>query len=118
MEEENKNAYKPKKYRWIGTAIAVVVILLGWIFFYSGEQDYKALFAAYFEPYPDVITEEVKDESGELASEIRNAFRYYNTMIFRMLLLLLISCIGKQMKILPISIIPLASLPRVKQLKP
>lgn len=83
MEEEKNDAYQPRKYRWIATAGAVIVILLGWIFLYPQEPDYKALFAAYFEPYPDVITEEVKNEPGELAGDIRNAFRHYNNSDFR-----------------------------------
>lgn len=66
--------------RWYTMAAALIVLFgLGWALLYSSGPNYEQLYAAQFEPYPNVIVPAVRSDTQVVSKEVATAFRYYDS---------------------------------------
>lgn len=78
---DSQHQHKSLNRRWYAIAAAIIVSLgLGWaLFFFKANPDPQQLYATHFEPYPNVISPTVRDNSEPTADmEVVKAFRLYD----------------------------------------
>lgn len=73
---EKRQIKQKSSYRTLSSIAAIFVIGLGLLWFLNMNPNYKKMYVANFEPYPNIVVPTVRDFNNQ-ENKIQEAFRYY-----------------------------------------
>lgn len=77
LKKLDQNSVRKTNWYRYAAAAAVVLVAIG-LLFYFAQPNYEKLYAANFEPYPNVIAPTVRDNGKDEENEVATAFSYYD----------------------------------------